>query len=913
MYEKRYTLPEKLIEIAKKSPDKVALQIKRTKDYEKYTYLDLYNSAQSIAQSLIKLNVKKNDRIAIVLENRPEWVFIYFGIIFTGAVAVPLDPQSTADDLKYFFENSESKIVFTSLKFKVMVYEAAQAIKTLQNIVALDAEKATEQVLVFSDFLNIFVQPLENTEILPDDIASILYTSGTTGRPKGVMLTHENFYSNFRSIEKLNIFTSEHNVLSILPLHHSFPFMVTLIIPLFSQNKVTYITSIKREEIIKCMQETSVTILVGVPQFFYLFYQAILNKISNIPFFMRMLLLGLVGILYKLRQLTGINLNKLLLSEIHAAFGQNLKYFVCGGAKLDKNIEIFFYKIGFTLIQGYGLTETAPVVTFNPIEKVKIGSAGKAIPGISIKIIDPDKNGVGEVAIYGANVMKGYYKREKETQEVLKEGWFYSGDLGYLDQQGYLFLTARKKELIILGTGKNISPEEVEMHYSKSPYIKELCVLSSGKDEKEKLTAVIVPDFEYFKKTGEINISDTIKLELDVFSKNYPLYKCIMGFIITKEALSRTHLGKLQRHKIRDKYLDDLMGIKPKTHTEEELDEEDLKILSSQVYKTISNVIEKEKQLEKPIYLNDHLGIDLDFDSLSRIELISVLEKQFNINIPESIMAKISTIRELVLTVNKLTAEQKPEIAQAIKYVKETLWQDILKTNPIKIITDKIDISPSWLAKTINMLFCGGFYIISKSMWQIKISGTENLPRDKAFILCPNHTSFLDAFLILASVPNWLKPSIFFLGYSIYFDVPVVRNLVKIGKIIPLNPATNLIDAMQACGYVLRHGKAICIFPEGGRSVDGSIQTFKKGVGILAHELNIPLVPVYIDGAFKVLPRGKIFPSFHHIKIIFGKPLSPNHLQEKGLNLGVKDNYVAIARGIHAYVSDLARSLGLLP
>jgi len=196
MQEAYYTLPEKLTEVVKKSPNKIALQIKKTEGYERHTYQDLYNNAKSVAQSLVVLGIQKNDRVAIVLENRPEWVFIYFGILFAGAIAVPLDTQATPDDLKYFFQDSEDKVVFTSLKFKSLVCTTTQTIKTLQNIVLLDADKLgklAERILSFPDFLANPVKLSENIKILPNDIASILYTSGTTGKPKGVMLTHENF------------------------------------------------------------------------------------------------------------------------------------------------------------------------------------------------------------------------------------------------------------------------------------------------------------------------------------------------------------------------------------------------------------------------------------------------------------------------------------------------------------------------------------------------------------------------------------------------------------------------------------------------------------------------------------------------------------------------------------------------
>ncbi|MBU0744289.1 MAG: 1-acyl-sn-glycerol-3-phosphate acyltransferase, partial [Gammaproteobacteria bacterium] len=402
------------------------------------------------------------------------------------------------------------------------------------------------------------------------------------------------------------------------------------------------------------------------------------------------------------------------------------------------------------------------------------------------------------------------------------------------------------------------------------------------------------------------DIYNTIKLEIDIFSKGYPLYKCIMGFIISKDDLTRTGLGKLKRHEIYDRYLDELEGASSAV-CEEELDESSLKILTSPLYKTISTIITGEKKLKDPLHLNDHLGMDLGFDSLSRIELISALESQFRIKISEALMAKISTVKELALKVDKLILEQRLGDVQSVMLVKEKVWQKVLKVDPAKNIMDKIDVSPGSLAIGFYTVVSYGLYVLSKMLWRIKISGIKNLPKDKPFILCPNHPSYLDAFLILASIPNWLRVKIFFLGDHIYFDVPVVRGLVKTGRIISLNPATNLVDSMRACSYVLRNGKAVCIFPEGGRSPDGSIQNFKKGVGILARELSVPLVPVHIDGAFQALPRGKFFPRFNRINIAFGKPYTSDQLKEQGVRLGAKDDYEAIAKGLEAEVRNLSQ------
>jgi len=910
MNKRLYILPDKLKEIINQFPDKIVMQMKKEDGYVKYTYREFYEVSQSVTHFLLGLGIKKGDRLAIVLENRPEWGMIYFGIMRTGAIAIPLDPQSGGEEIKFFLSDSESKMVFTSSKLLSLFTGLTDSMPSLQKIIALDFERSSEKIVSFSETISVVsdLKPITSMpEISPQDIASILYTSGTTGRPKGVMLTHKNFYSNFQSIDKLKLFSDKDNILSILPLHHSFPFMVTLIIPLFSQSKITYISSLKSDELLGCMRKTGITILVGVPQLLHLFYKNIIGKIKKVPFLIRMPLLGFIEILWLVRKFTGIKLAKLALSKIHRAFGKNLRFFACGGAKLNEEAARFLVKIGFTILEGYGLTETSPVVTFNPLKKQKIGSVGKVIPGVELRIAEPDEHGVGEVVIKGPNVMRGYYKQDEETRKVFKDNWFYSGDLGYLDKQKHLRLTGRKKELIVLSSGKNISPEEVESHYAKSPFIKGLCVLATGKKEEEKLMAVIVPDLDYYRKAGEVNIYGVIKWDLENLSKQYPPYKRIMGFVVTSEDLPQTRLGKLKRFEIRNRYLDELMGVGLRKIDEEiSLSDEDLKILSSRIAKKIIKTLSKETDLERQIRLDDHLEIDLGLDSLGRAELMVALEKILKIDTPDSIMVKIFTVRELILEIEKLILKKGPrtEKAAAIQ-TRLSLWSDILKVNPAKDILEKIDLFPGWIAWLFTLLVSGVLYITFKLIWQVKVFGIKNLPPNETFILCPNHGSYLDGFLIAASLPRGLEKHMFFLGYRAYFEVPIIRNIVKLIRIIPLDPGAQLINALQACAYILRNGKTACIFPEGARSIDGEIKEFKKGVGILAKELSIRLIPVYIKGSYESWPRTNRFPRPHPVTIVFGRPYKAEELKKEGLMLEAKDDYEAIALGIREEVVKL--------
>ncbi|MDO8489758.1 MAG: alpha/beta fold hydrolase, partial [Candidatus Omnitrophota bacterium] len=526
--------------------DKVCLQIKRGSTWERWTYKQIEDFSLRIGAFLINEGFKKGDFVGLCLENRPEWAIIYLGIMAAGLSCVPLDPQLTEQEIENLFNDCSAKIIFVSNA--VFQTKNINKLKTrLNRIVILDLDIEEERLIGLAQVKSRLPEAVVWPKVISEDIASLIYTSGTTGSPKGVMLTHKNFCSNFQSIDKLKLFSDKDIFISILPLHHAYPFMITLITPLFSRARVTYTSSLRSDELLNLMREAEVTVLVGVPQLFSIFYTNISEQMKKIPFLSKMFLSGLIGILWQIRRISGINLSKLVLSKIHRTFGKNLRFFACGGAKLNEEAARFLMKIGFTILEGYGLTETSPVVAFNPLKRQKIGSVGKVVPDVELKIDNPDAMGMGEVVIKGPNVMKGYYNRVQETLSVLKDGWFYSGDLGYIDKDGYLYITGRQKEIIVLSSGKNIYPEEIESYYAKSPFIKEICVLGvGGGSEEDRLTAVVIPDAEYCRKVGQVDINSVIKWELENLSAGLAPYKHIKGYIIVREDLPRTRLGKIK-------------------------------------------------------------------------------------------------------------------------------------------------------------------------------------------------------------------------------------------------------------------------------------------------------------------------------------------------------------------------------
>jgi long-chain acyl-CoA synthetase len=879
-------------QVSSQFPDRICLQIKKGHAWERWTYREIEKLSLRIGAFLIDEGYKKGDFAAICIENRPEWAIIYLGIMAAGLTCVPLDPQLTEQEIENLINDCAAKTIFVSNA----IFQAKNIHKIkdrVNRIVILDLDIEKENLIGLAQVKSTSPEAVAWPEVFPEDIASLIYTSGTTGRPKGVMLTHKNFYSNFQSIDKLRLITDKDNVISILPLYHSYPFMITLITPIFCRARVTYTSSLRSDELLGCMREAGVTILVGVPQLFYMFYTHILEGMKKIPFFVRMPLLGLIEILWQIRRYSGINLSKLILAKIHRPFGLSLRFFACGGAKLNEEAARFLVKIGFTILEGYGLTETSPVVTFNPLKREKIGSVGKAIPDVQLKISDPNEKGVGEVVIKGPNVMKGYYKRADETLSVLKDGWFYSGDLGYIDKDGYLFITGREKEVIVLSSGKNIYPEELEAYYSQSPYIKEICVLQKSEERFghliDSLFVVVVPDLEYFQQKNIMNIRTKIRWELENLAKDLSGYRHIMGFTLTKEALARTAMGKIKRYEVREKYF---LGMPALWEIEEAgLCEEDKRILSQDFAQKIMRYL--SGQLKKPVYLDSHLEIDLGIDSLTRVELGLGLEALLSLKIPDEVVYDVSTVRDIIIRIQEIVQNLKPYQAKVIK----KSWAEILREKPKEEILQKIRIKPRIIDWILTYIFRSSFKFMFRIFWLLRIKAVGNLPKDGPYLICPNHASFLDGFIVFSSLPLKLAINTYFVGFSYIFEYPLFKWALKLARLLPINPDINLTDAMQAVSYLLSHKKIVCIFPEGLRSIDEKVKEFKKGVGILIKELDTPVVPVYIKGSHQSWPRTSSLPKPYPLKIIFGKPcLGKELLKQREENM--KDDYETIAQGL---------------
>ena len=499
------------------------------------------------------------------------------------------------------------------------------------------------------------------------------------------MLTQKNFFANYRGIAQLNAIQPDDNMLAILPLHHAFPFTATLLLPLFSRAKITYLDTLKAEAILRCIKEQQVTVLALTPQVLQHFYQGIQRQLARIPWPLRPLLLAYLKFSRRVSQFMGVNPARPLLRKFRGALGEQFRFFVSGGAKLPESLAEDLARLGFKVLEGYGLTETSPVVTFNPPAAPRMGSAGRPLPGVEVRILDPDADGVGEVLIRGDNVMAGYFHHEAATREVIKDGWFHSGDLGYLDGDGYLFLRGRIKDIIVLASGKNISAEEVGRHYLQAPAIKEIFVTTDSR--AEKLVAVVVPNLDFFRKAGETDIYAKVKWDLELLSQGLEPYRRVRDFVVINDELPKTRLGKVKMLEAQRIYQEKAgKRYQPKKLAVE--------AGLSPVGETVVAVLTRQLE-DSRISLDDHLELDLGLDSLGLVELLAALESRFNLKIRDGEFIGIFTVRDLIGFIEGKNPERVQE-----SEAEPAAWGRVLTTEPDAALLRRLGMAggsrPAW-------------------------------------------------------------------------------------------------------------------------------------------------------------------------------------------------------------------------
>ena len=882
------TFYQRFQESARKFPDNIALEIQRTDTVERVTFVELTRMAESVAKWL-STSVPRDARVAILAANHPRWVAAYLGIIASGRTAVPLDTAFHADQVKKLLLDCGASLLFCDGKHIAVAAEAVQGTPVGLAMTSpaaewpVGAETSQPQPQLQGSLDAIFAAGSQGFEpVLPkeDDLAALLYTSGTTADPKGVMLTHANLVGEANAVFGVVSIGSSDALLGILPMFHVLAQMANLFLPLFNGARVVYLETLNTTELLRALQERDITVFCVVPQFFYLIHERIFKELNKRGKLTLRVVRALMALNRTLRK-TGINAGKVFFGKIHATFGTRMRYLVTGGSRFDPAIARDFYSFGIDVLNAYGLTETTGGAFLNRPGKIVFGSVGQPFPGVEARIVDAQEveegaPKAGEIAIRGAIVMKGYWNRPDASAQVLRDGWFYTGDLGYFDAGGNLFITGRRKEVIVLANGKNVYPEEIEAHYSQSPYVKEIAVMAlesrPGDPTSERLHAVIVPNFDLLREKRIVNSREAIRFDIEALSHKIASTKRLGSYDIWQEDLPRTTTRKLKRFQIekRVRELQNKGGAEGEIGTEKPLtDEERTWLDRSDVKQALAIVKESARNELASIRPGHNLELDLGLDSMQRIELLTALEQQLGGGVPESQLAEIYTVRDLVDAV--LGSAQRGEGGNKPS---APGWSTIFSepvTDP-----DVLLIAQHNLFWEVFFFMLGRLiYIFSLDRFHFKVNGVENLPEKGPYLICSNHQSYVDP-LLLASVLPWrLFRDTFAVGTSDIFGKGFMRRLARALRVVVLDPDANLVPAMRAGAYGLSQNRILILYPEGERTNDGNLTVFRKGAAILSIHTQSPIVPVAIEGFYEAWPRHKKYPKFTRLQMTIGKPILP--------------------------------------
>ena len=789
-------------------------------DDREYSYKEVILSAKSFSE---RINIKKEDRVIIFMENRPELLFSFLGIWNKQGTCVCLDGGFSGEELTYYIKDCEPKYIFTS---KVN-YEAA--VKGLE----LAGMKNSVEILIVDDIPIDYTGDDLTIEIEDKYFVSlILYTSGTTGNPKGVMLMFDNILINMEGLDEYKMFRTTDRVLALLPMHHIFPLLGAGVVPLGKGSTIVFLKEVSSQAMVEALQKYKITFIIGVPKLWEMLHKKIMEKINSGK---------ITKLIFKLAEkINNKNFSRKIFKKVHDGFGGNIRFFVSGGSKLDPQVSRDFLTLGIDVCEGYGLTETSPMISFTPTDEVVPGSAGKILTGVTVKIADD-----GEILAKGRNVMKGYYGRPDVTAEVIdKDGWFHTGDLGEI-KDGLLYVTGRKKEMIVLSNGKNINPIEIEQWImANTDLIKEMAIM----DYEDKLTAVIYPDFYKLHEEGITNITETFKKGvIDKYNKQAASYKKVLDVKIVQEELPKTKIGKIRRFMLKD-------VINKKEEKVQNIVEP-----STEEYKNISAFLKSIKN--KPIIPNAHLELDLGLDSLDTVELLSHIEGTFGVKIDEQTFVEYCTVEKLAEYVEKHSNEMMNDTKMD--------WKEILSKD-----TEGELPKSNGIGKIIKFILKPAFAFFIK----VKKEGLENIEKNEPVIFAGNHQSFLDGFIVNQAVPNSVLDKTYYFADIKHFRKGYMKFMGENSNIIFVDINKNLVNSLQMLSKALRSGKNIVIFPEGTRTRDGKINNFKKFFAILSKELNIPIVPFVLDGAYEAYPPSSKYPKGGDVKVKFLEKIYPSDM-----------------------------------
>ncbi len=840
---------------------------------EIWTYGELAGWVLGLGRGLRGAGVERGDHVALLAANSREWVVACLAVISAGAVVVPLDAQLGDEALRHVLEDSGARHVFTTADQagRLESVDAGSGLRTILLDVGEDDRRSWRYLLTDEE--------VDLPPARPDDVAALFYTSGTTGAAKGVPLSHANLVFQIDTLLDADLVSEEDSVLLPLPLHHVYPFVMGMLTPLAAGLPIVLPQSLTGPQLVRALREGGATLIVGVPRLYDALYSGIEARVGSGGRLAAIVFGCGVELCVKLRRLTGLDVGRLALRPLRNRFGPRLRVLASGGAALDPGLATKLDDLGWRVAVGYGLTETAPLLTLNPPDGNKLGSVGRPVPGVEIGI-DPSalpegavRTGTarreGEILARGPNVFGGYRNRPEETSKVFDGGWFRTGDLGYFDDDGYLYVTGRASTLIVTPGGKNVQPEAVEVAYMENPLIREIGVLQKD----GRLVAVIVPE------TGEISRSTDIHLAIreavEEGSKRLPSYQRISDYAISREPLEFTRLGKLRRHVLEERYDRARRGKEGSDEADvgpvapEDMSGEDRALLENVAAMGVWKML-AERYPDRRLAPETSMQLDLDIDSLGWVNLTLEIGEKTGVELDEDAIESIDTVRDLLREVASgaggTTRRSSPlERPEEVLDDRQRRWLKPL--GPVR----------SSLARSIFVFN----RIVMRWPFHLRVEGLENLPDEGPFIIAPNHVSYLDAFALAAALDYGVLRRTYWAGWTgAAFGNPLTRLVSRLAQVVPIDLGRAGLSSLAFGAAVLRRGQNLVWFAEGERSPTGDLQPFKPGVGMLLSYYPVPVVPVFIRGTYEAMPRGKFLRRLEQVTVTFGEPFDSRSFHE---------------------------------
>ena len=793
------------------------------------SFAALAAAALGVARALVQRGIGPGAVVAIIGHNSPAWITAYWAVVATGATVLPIDAQIGNDDAARMLAVAQCRLVFTTEARSRHLPPGCAAIVLEHDLPRADGDASFA------------VQK-------PGDVAVMLFTSGTTGTPKSVPLTHANLLSNIDAIAAAGLTRSGDRALLPLPLHHAYPLTVGMMSGFACGVALILPAGVSGPEMISALKNGRASVLLGVPRLYSALVAGIRQRLAARSGLARRIFARLLALATRARRL-GLNLGPVLFGAVHRQLAPDLRLLVSGGAKLDGDVEDMLAALGWDVMTGYGLTETSPILSFNRPGAARAGSAGRPLPGVEIRIVNVDAEGVGEIEAKGASVFGGYRGDEAAAKRAFTDdGWFRTGDFGRIDGDGYLFIVARVSETIVLADGKKLFPEAVEAIYAENPLIKEIALFA----REGALVGLVVPDLDRVRAEGAVGLKDMLRVALAERARALPSHARLSGYAVARDKLPRTQLGKIRRHLVPKLYEDALSGHE--TAAPAELSPDDQALLDEPAAAALWDWL-KARFPDRTLALDMSPQLDLGIDSLGWVDVTLALERDLGVRFTEHEIGRIVTLRDM-LREAKAAGARPPSEAPPQQAALGPIGPGL---------------------RLVQRLGAALIRAYLRRRCALAVEGIENVPTRGACLVCPNHESYLDPFAVVGALTPPLMARTWWAGWTgILFTSPLRRFFSRIAQIVPVDQYRGGAASLTLAAQVFDRGEALVWFAEGGLSHDGRMQRFQAGIGVLVERHRVPIVPVAIEGTFEAWPYTQGFPPARRpVRVRFGPPIDP--------------------------------------